>query len=125
LEALPSKDVQFPEDQLLAQNHLGRNGVTDGWTLPLAGREFLRKAFADNSLTHQSADLESHSLASWNLYLLECLGILRNSSCALADFKDSKVAEFQAISIGQFVDHFIKKQLDSFLDFATLLASLL
>ena len=62
-------------------------------------------------LPHHPPHLELHFSFCGDFNWFQGLGILRNSWCLLFDFKDTEVAEFQAVALGELRDHLIEELL--------------
>lgn len=67
------------------------------------------------AFTHAAACFELDSPLCRHGDAFEGLWVLRHAWCAMLDFEDPEITELEAVAIGDFVDHLVKKLLDDLL----------
>ncbi len=65
---------------------------------------------------HKTACLEFDGTLWWNMDPFEGLWVLGNASGSLLGFKNTKIAELQAVTLAQLVDNLVQKSLYDLLD---------
>lgn len=74
------------------------------------------------ALTHAASGFELDGSLCGDGDAFESLWVLGHARGAVLDFKDSEIAELEAVAFGDFVDHLIKKLLDDLLGDDTLVS---
>lgn len=67
------------------------------------------------AFTHASACFELDGALCGNGDALKGLWVLRHAGGTVLDFKDTEIAELEAVAFGDFIDHLVKKLLDDLL----------
>jgi len=84
----------------------------------------MNRLFADESLFHDSADLELDGSFFGHRDALEGFGVLSDASGPDLAFENAEVSELQAVTVPQFLDDFVEEPLDHKLDDDALIAGL-